>query len=236
MIAAPEFFAEIETIYNVIEKQQCKSVAFTASQSGEGVTEIVLVTAKRYAKMGRSILIIDMNGFRPRLSSGMTTDWNVGDFASQAESISELADNICLLPYPLGEVKSNIAFRDKSKIRNMLSFWSENYDLIIFDTCPVMQINAANIPAQLLAACCDGNFLIVAPGITKESNLLKAITVLSDDNVAVLGIIVNDFSSPPLNVQITRTIQQRLNFFPYLQRCLLQAVEKFDLLTGKFGR
>lgn len=236
MSVSPELFAEVEYIHNAIGKQQCKSIAFTASQGGEGVTEVVLITAKRYAKIGKKVLIIDMNSFKPRLSAKLQVNWNITDFYEQQQSISILADNIDILPYPADAVERNMDFRDALKYRDMINFWYGKYDLIMFDTCPITRVNAANIPSPFIAACCDGNFVIVTPGMTKESNLLKAIDMLTNDKIIILGIIINDFASPPLDIQIRRTIQQRLTICPRLQSYLLQIVGKLDLLTGKFGR
>lgn len=236
MSIAPEYFAEIEDIYNVIKKQNCKTVAFTSSQGKEGVTEVILVTAKRFAKMNKKVLIVDMNSFQPRLSQDKRATWRIADFASQEQSCCSLSENIDLLPFPIGTNEPDVAFRAESKFRSMLEHLGKRFDVVMFDTCPLIRINAANVSAQFIASCCDGNFIIVTPGITKESSLLKSINMLSACSVTNLGIIVNDFASPSLTIQITRTISQRLGFIPRIQAWLLKRVASIELLTGKYGR
>ena len=210
MSISPEYFSEIEDIYNVIEKQKCTTVSFTSSQGKEGVTEVILVTARRFAKMNKKVLIVDMNSFQPRLSQDKNVTWRVADFASQAQSFSFLSENIDLLPFPISSHEPDVAFRDEPKFRSMLEYLAGLYDVVLFDTCPLIRVNAANISAQFIASCCDGNFIIV--GDTRSSDFDVALNNGAADlwmiKISTDGTLIWEKTIGGTNFDVARSISK----------------------------
>src|SRR5690606_14893959 len=64
----------------------------------------------------------------------------------------------------------------------------ERYDMIIFDTPPVLAVT----DAQILANKCDGTVLVVASGKTELESAQKTKELLSAAQAKLLGVVLNN--------------------------------------------
>lgn len=226
MSIIPESFAEIEAVHTLLKEGEYKSIALTSSQGKEGVSEIILSLAKRASVDGTRVIIVDMNSFSPLLPvDHQRKNWFVDDFDSQKMAMTNYTNNIDILNYPELASGEHIKLKDKQNILTFIEFWQQTYDLIIFDTSPLNAINTKNISPILIGGCCDGISLVVAPGNTSEYNLIAGLSKLENSNSNVMGIIVNEMSCPPLNVQITRSIHNHFENDSRFKKVLLSVVE-----------
>ena len=62
------------------------------------------------------------------------------------------------------------------------------YDVVVFDSPPVLEIADAKIIANL----CDGILLVIRWGKTKSDEAIKAKKLLETANANLLGVILND--------------------------------------------
>lgn len=235
----PETFKEIEQIYQLITSENIKSIAINCAQGGEGATELVLALARRYKAAGKKVLIVDLNTFKPAISNEYVHQkhvWSLDNTALQSACITTFADRIDILPAPQSAQDQNISFRDEKNIKNAIDFWLQQYNFIIFDTCAITRINFSNIPGEVIARGCDASLLVVAPGISLESRVLKTVKALKDHNVNLLGTVINDVKCPPLDMQLRNSVRRRLTLFPRLQQWLLKRISAIELLKGNIGR
>jgi len=235
----PETFVEIEQIYQLIMNENIKSLAVNCSQGKEGTTELVLALARRHKAAGCRVLIVDLNTFKPAITNEYVKakqSWTLDDTLVQKNCITEFSENIDILPAPESGQDQNISFRDEIKIKNAIEFWLQHYNFIIFDTCAITRTNFSNIPGEVIARGCDASLLVVAPGISLESNVLKTIEVFKQNNVKVLGTVINDVKCPPLDMQLRNSVRRRLKHFPLLKQWLLNRISNIELLKGRIGR
>jgi len=235
----PETFVEIEQIYQLITNENIKSLAINCSQGKEGGTELVLALARRHKVAGSKVLIVDLNTFKPAITNHYINgkkSWSLDDMDSQTACIAKFIDMIDILPAPKSEQDQNISFRDEKKIKNAIEYWLKHYNFIIFDTCAITRTNFSNIPGEVIARGCDASLLVVAPGISLESAVVKTIKIFKYNNVKLIGTVINDVKCPPLDMQLRNSVRRRLNGFPIFKQWLLNRISNVELLKGKFGR
>jgi len=61
------------------------------------------------------------------------------------------------------------------------------YDMVIFDTPPVLAVT----DAQILANKCDGTLMVVASGATDKDSAQKAKELLDSAKAKLLGVVLN---------------------------------------------
>ena len=64
----------------------------------------------------------------------------------------------------------------------------ELYDVVIFDTPPVLAVT----DAQVLANKCDGVVLVVSSGKTETESALKTKELLTNAQAKILGVVLNN--------------------------------------------
>jgi len=235
----PETFVEIEQIYQSIMNEKIKSISINCAQGKEGTTELVLALARRYQAAGKKVLIVDLNTFKPAITNEYVQQklaWCLDDTDAQTASITRFSEMIDILPAPPSEQDQNISFRDEKKLKNAIEVWLQHYNFIIFDTCAITRANFSNIPGEVIAKGCDASLLVVAPGISLESRVLKTMEVFNNNQVNLLGTIINDVKCPPLDMQLRNSVRRRLKLFPRIERWLLKRISNIELLKGNIGR
>lgn len=235
----PETFVEIEQIYQSIMNEKIKSISINCAQGKEGTTELVLALARRYQAAGNKVLIVDLNTFKPAISNEYVQQkqsWSLDDTNVQTACITPFSEMIDILPAPHSEQDQNISFRDENKLTSAIEFWLQHYNFIIFDTCAITRANFSNIPGEVIAKGCDASLLVVAPGISLESRVLKTMEIFNTNQVNLLGTVINDVQSPPLDMQLRNSVRRRLKRFPKMEEWFLKRISNIELLKGNIGR
>jgi len=78
-----------------------------------------------------------------------------------------------------------------SKTREMLAEMKEEYDLIIFDTSPVLAHNRQNVDPAFLGLISDIVIVMVQDKITKKSELIDTVDTIKNSGGKIHGIIYN---------------------------------------------
>ena len=65
---------------------------------------------------------------------------------------------------------------------------SEQFDMILFDTPPVLAVT----DAQILANRCDGSLLVVSSGKTEKEQAARAKEHLDSANANIIGVVLNN--------------------------------------------
>lgn len=91
---------------------------------------------------------------------------------------------------PCGPIPPNPAELIGSKtMQTLIEQVKEYYDLIIFDTSPLLSV----ADAQILSSLCDGTIMVVDTGSTEKVNALKAKELLQSANAKILGMVMNNY-------------------------------------------
>lgn len=171
-----------------------QTMIVTSSGPGEGKSTTASNMAIVFAQSGKRTLLVDADMRKPTAhytfnvlnTHGLTnllTKQNSLDEAIQGTDVNKL-DILTSGPVPpnpselLGS-RGMDAFLESVK---------EEYDIVIFDTPPVLAVT----DAQILANRCDGAILVIRSQVADKEKALKAKELLQSANARILGAVLND--------------------------------------------
>ncbi len=176
-------------------------LALSSAQAGEGKTTVVTNLAIAMSRMNRRVLLIDGDLRKRRLHRIFKTDNNNGlkeallaaskpghtlaSIHAQAVEIPHIS-NLFLLPSGKGEAGEMLFFT--AQLRSFLQQLKAEFDMILIDTPPLLQVADARLICHEADAC----ILVVAQHTPREMALL-ARQKLADDGSRLLGTILNKY-------------------------------------------
>jgi polysaccharide biosynthesis transport protein len=175
-----------------------KSLAITSAFAGEGKTICALGLALSAARANLRVLVIDADLRYSSLQKHLDIDNKQG-------LLNLLADK-SLLPAPVqmsifglnidiltsGSTSTSFNFDDlmsSKRMEELILMFTAQYDLVIFDTSPVLSMTGA---AQI-ASLCSGTVLVLQPERLNQLELSEVVDSFKD--AVVLGIVKNEYSS-----------------------------------------
>jgi succinoglycan biosynthesis transport protein ExoP len=185
--------------------RQPKIIVVTSPGPSEGKTTVVSNMAIAVAESGRKVLIIDADLRRPRMHTifGIEKNEGLGELMTRAKAngngAARLAPTVCqtqiegVFVLPSGDTTNlNLSQVFHSpEIAYLLNQLTEQFDLILIDTPPMIQFQ----DARLMARFADGLILVVRSGVTARDSAVTAREQLAQDNINVLGTILNDWDA-----------------------------------------
>jgi len=172
-----------------------RSLTITSTKPGDGKSTVASYLARAAATMGRRVLLIDTDLRRPQvhhlfgisnlrgISQAITSDIDPRDLLQVSAEYS----NLYLLP--AGQLPPAPGrLLDSNKMRLLVEEFAKSFDLIIYDSPPLLGF----ADAKLIAAHTDGILLVVGLGKTERSALNRVLDDLQTTAQApVLGIVAN---------------------------------------------
>jgi capsular exopolysaccharide synthesis family protein len=190
-----ESFRSLHTNLQFLSPDQpIRSLVISSSTPADGKSTVTTFLAQAAAAMGLRVLLVDADLRRPRihettdlpnvwgLSNVISSDINPDDVIQR----SLMEDNLFVLtagqlpPEPTRLLASK-------KMHKLVERFQENFDLVIFDTPPLLGL----ADARILAAHTDGIALVVGLGKTDRSVLTEVLYGLRTSHARVLGLIAN---------------------------------------------
>ena len=204
----PATHAEIEQIYLAAELAESKSLCITACQSLDGVTSVASALTERYLLAGHKALLVDLNLFNPAFKE-MTLPHDDDTHLIEHMDSHRMFTGV-VVP---SDKSTQLAYKDPTFMKIAVKKWEDQYDRVIIDTSPILQVNRGNIPAQSVASACDNTILVVKGGTTTTGHVSKAIELLHSDKIHLLGTVLNVKDQPTLSLEIIRELR-RVPFIP----------------------
>jgi capsular exopolysaccharide synthesis family protein len=165
----------------------------TSSGPEEGKSTTVANLAVVFAQQGKSVLLVDADLRKPTAHYTFNTT-NTYGFTSvltrqipleQAVRETDI-DNLTILTS--GPIPPNPAELLGSKaMDNFFQDVFPKYDVVLFDTPPVIAVT----DAQILANKCDGTILVVYSQKTEKEPIVKAKELLESAKAKILGVVLN---------------------------------------------
>ncbi|MED4288141.1 CpsD/CapB family tyrosine-protein kinase [Priestia megaterium] len=174
--------------------QDIKSIVLTSTGPGEGKSTTASNLATVYAQQGLRVLLIDADLRKPtahytfRLENhvGLTNVLTKQSTLGQAVQATEVPGLSLLTSGPIPPNPAELLA--SNNMTELLKEMKEQFDMVIFDTPPVLAV----ADAQILANQVDGSILVVSSGKTDKEAAVKAKELLLKANAKVLGAVLNN--------------------------------------------
>jgi capsular exopolysaccharide synthesis family protein len=198
-----ESFRTLHTNLQFISPDQpIRSLVISSSTPADGKSTVTTFLAQAAAAMGLRVLLVDADLRRPRihettdlpnvwgLSNVISSEINVDDVIQRCSfgstALTPTDDNLFVLT--AGQIPPDpTRLLASKKMRHLVERFQEQFDLVLFDTPPLLGL----ADARILAAHTDGIALVVGLGKTDRAVLTEVLYGLRTSRARVLGLIAN---------------------------------------------
>ncbi|MBW4560965.1 MAG: polysaccharide biosynthesis tyrosine autokinase [Mojavia pulchra JT2-VF2] len=192
------FFEVFRSLYTNIlllsSDTPIRSLVISSAGQGDGKSTIAMQLAQAAAAMGQRVLVVDANLRAPSLHNrvGLMNIQGLTDVISQdldwhnVIEPSPLEDNMFVMtagPIP----PDSMRLLASQKMQNLMKELQANFDLVIYDTPPLLGF----ADAYLLAANTNGLVLVAGLGKLKRTALQQALEQIQISGTPLLGVIAN---------------------------------------------
>lgn len=173
---------------------ELRSFMVTSASPGEGKSTTAANLAIVFAQQGKRVLLVDSDLRKPTMHYTFRVTNTVGltNVLTRQASLVEAVQATDVEKLDLlssGPIPPNPAELLSSRMmEQMLAEAYKQYDLVVFDSPPVLAVT----DAQVLANQCQGTVLVVKSGVTELENALKAKELLQAAKAKLLGAVLNN--------------------------------------------
>ena len=175
----------------VCNQHKSKIICITAATNGEGTSEVAANTAIALSKNNNKVLLVDGNLRNPVQhvafnvqNKGLTNAVIMDEDLTIHRNIVPHLD--VLTAGEIVEHPSEVV--DSSKLSTIWEYIRDEYDVVIIDTPPVLDVTDAIV----LAEKSDGVMLVVKNEVVSPKDLIEAKKRLTQVGIPLLGSIVID--------------------------------------------
>ena len=175
--------------------EQFKTIMITSSLPGEGKSTTSANVATVFTQAGKQVLIIDADMRKPTVhyTFKLKNAYGLSDVLTrqcELEQAIQSTEITGLSVLSSGPIPPNPAeLLQSNQMSQLLEELKGKFDLIIFDTPPVMAVT----DSQILANKCDATILVVNCGVTKKEIAVKAKEQLANSKGNIIGVVLNNY-------------------------------------------
>jgi len=179
-----------------------QTLVLTSPGPGEGKSTVSSNLAIAIAEVGRKVLLIDADMRRPRQHHVFSIDNDIGLSTLLREKVTLNGDPTldgAIQPTPIPglwilpsgpSTSSSTNLLINTHMSHLLSYLKEEFDLIVIDTPPMLQIPDARVVGRLA----DSVIMVVRANKTTRGAITAACQRFSEDGTKILGTILNDWN------------------------------------------
>ncbi|MDX2103047.1 MAG: hypothetical protein SF002_10955 [Alphaproteobacteria bacterium] len=229
----PPGWSEIDRIHAQTLAGPAPTLAVTAASRGDGVTSLALALARRSAATGRRTLLVDLAWHAPAVAArtGLVPSAWGADAVADASTVPAVwwsNHDFGVLAHSTDPAA--LGLRDPAMLRRALAAWQQVAERVVIDCSPVLTRNAANMPAEAVAAAAAGTILVVKAGTTRTVALEQAVARLTDRGASLLGIVYDDRECPLLAAELERETRRLDRVLPHPMAWLRRVIRASTLL------
>jgi len=190
-----ESFRSLHTNINFLGSDTpINSLVVTSAQKGDGKSTVSVQLAQAAAAMGQKVLLVDADMRLPQVHArlGLPNEQGLSNIIStnlpiyEAIQRSPLGDNLFVLTS--GQIPPDpIKLLSSKKMQNIMAQLRTEFDLVIYDTPPILGLADSSIVATHTA----GIVLVVRMAKTDRAVVRQALDGLRLSRANVLGLVVN---------------------------------------------
>jgi capsular exopolysaccharide synthesis family protein len=192
------FWESLQVLYSNIQllnsDRPIKSFIVSSAVPGDGKSTVAFSLAKTAAIMGKKVLLVDCDLRKPKVHklSQLNNLWGLSSLISSDIDVEQVIQKIPglndLSVITAGPVPPDPArLLSSDKMSQIMDYFTENFDLVIYDTPPLTGL----VDARLVAVYTDGVMLVVRIDKTDKSVAKQLVNTLKASPINLLGLVVN---------------------------------------------
>ena len=192
-----ESYRSLRTNLNFHLKKADNSNSFLVTSCGpqEGKSTTISNIAISFSQQGKRVVIVDADLRKPVLHTvfALNKDDGLSDILVGEKKVSEvvkptLIDNLYLITS--GTIPPNPAeMLSHEELDNLITYLKRNFDVVLFDTPPVIAVTDAAIIAEKV----DFSILVIRANVTDRDMISEAVKRVGLHNQNLIGTVMNDF-------------------------------------------
>lgn len=171
-----------------------RSLVISSPAPGDGKSTVAINLAQAAAAMGQRVLLVDGDLRWPQIEAKLGLSGSVGltdllatDLTPESVIKNSQAEANLFIITAGSHNTDPLRLLSSKKMLSLMSQWRTTYDLVIYDTPPLLGL----ADSSLLAGYTDGMLLVVGISHTDQSELKQALQGLQMAGTPVLGIVAN---------------------------------------------
>ncbi|MBA4319970.1 MAG: hypothetical protein C0412_16340 [Flavobacterium sp.] len=177
------------------KENKVKTLLITSSSPSEGKSTTAINLAEIFAQSDRKTLLVDCDLRKPTTHKvfGVEKIPGLTDYLSDLVSYDKILNETGMRNLSLvtaGSHSQNPAeVLDSIEMENFLEKIKNDFDIIIFDSPPILAVTDSEILSRMM----DASILVAGSNEANREMLKKAAQLLSDDKNSFLGVVLNKF-------------------------------------------
>ncbi len=185
-----------------VARRRSRVYVITSPNAGEGKTTVTTNLGVALSKSKLRVVVIDGDLRKPGLHKNLLVENNFGlrnilreEVSVATAPLSELCKqtvvpNLFMIPSGTGREEVVELLHSGSAITRLLDRLALEFDAVLIDTPPMLHM----ADARILAAQSDGVILVLRAGLTSRDQASNACDLFENDQVPLVGTILNDFN------------------------------------------
>ena len=193
-----ESFRSLHANLNFINPDKpLKSLVVSSCVPADGKSTIATNLAQAAAAMGQRVLLVDADLRRPQVHNftDLPNVWGLSNVISSEIDVNDVIqrspqeDNLYILT--AGQLPPDPSrLLSSKKMQSLVEQFEEEYDLVIFDTPPMLGL----ADGRILSAYTDGLLLVVRLDKTNRDMVNQTMDALKVSRTPILGLVANGVS------------------------------------------
>jgi succinoglycan biosynthesis transport protein ExoP len=166
------------------------SILITGPDAGSGKSMIAINLALSFVSSGKKVLLVDTDLRRPAIEKYLKIKKEKGLtelLVNEGKEIQPITvDGLKIIPS--GKLPPNPSeLLDSDRMKELLSKWKKEYDIVLLDSPPLMTVS----DSRILASEVEETLLVASYGVTNRHMIAQTSELLKQLSIKALGYILN---------------------------------------------